>query len=160
MNREKTKTKTNKTGSLFYFKLMALIIHFTPIEEDKNKMSVVVFFFLSDFEMSEEIKDNEGVQSDDINQEDEPSEEIIQKVSINDEEENEPTLSTPNGRETPSATSFSDVIIEKHDESLPISEENHTNQLLQIISDKSNKEASSTILNTVEKKDYLFLSIL
>jgi len=106
--------------------------------------------------MSEEIKDNEGVQSDDIvNQEDEPSEETIEKVSINDEEENEPKL---NGHETPSATSFNDVIIEKQDEPLPVSEENHTPQLLQIIYDKSNKEASSAILNTV--KDILyFLSI-
>jgi hypothetical protein len=114
----------------------------------------VVFFSLSDFEMSEEIKDNEGVQSDDItNQEDEPSEEIIEKVSINDEEENEPKL---NGHETPSATSFTDVIIEKQDEPLPVSEENPPPQLLQIISDKSNKEASSAILNTV--KDILFFS--
>jgi hypothetical protein len=130
---------------------MLLIIIFTPIKRKTIKCQLF-FFSLSDFEMSEEIKDNEGVQFDDIiNQEDEPSEEIIEKVSINDEEENEPTL---NGHETPSATSFTDVIIEKQDEPLPISDENHTPQLLQIISDKSNKEASSAILNTV--KDILF----
>jgi hypothetical protein len=135
---------------------MLLIIIFTPIKRKTIKCQLF-FFSLSDFEMSEEIKDNEGVQFDDIiNQEDEPSEEIIEKVSINDEEENEPTL---NGHETPSATSFTDVIIEKQDEPLPISDENHTPQLLQIISDKSNKEASSAILNTVKKRYSFFLPI-
>jgi hypothetical protein len=106
--------------------------------------------------MNEEIKDNEGVQSDDIDQQNEQSEEIIRKVSINDEDENELPLSTPNGHESPVVTSFSDIIIEKSDES---SEENHTphdtHELLQIISDQSNKEANSTILNTVN--EFFFL---
>jgi hypothetical protein len=105
--------------------------------------------------MSDEIKNEIDDINEANNQKDEQSEEIIAKLSMNDdeEEENELQLSTPNGRDTPSAASFSDVIIEKQDE-LPssVSEETHTLGLLQIISDKSNKEASSTILNSVIKK--------
>ncbi len=85
--------------------------------------------------MSEEIKDNENVPSDEI---------------INEDDENELPLSTPNGHESPVVTSFSDIIIEKQDEPSIVSEESHTNDLLQIISDKSNKEANSAILNTVK----------
>jgi len=110
--------------------------------------------------MSDEIKNQTDDINEENNQEDEQSEEIIRKLSMNEEEaeeENEPPLSAPNGRETPSATSFSDAIIEKPDELPPsVSEENDTYELLQIISDKSNKEASSVILNTVEKKMILF----
>jgi hypothetical protein len=100
--------------------------------------------------MSDEIKENESVHTDDINEENEgvQSDEIIEendqqsveKVSIDEQEENDPPLLTPNGRETPSGTSFADVVIEKQDD---------THQLVQTITDKSNKEASSTILNTV-----------
>jgi hypothetical protein len=113
--------------------------------------------------MSDEIKNQTDDINEENNQEDEQSEEIIRKLSMNEEEEeeveeeNEPPLSAPNGRETLSATSFSDAIIEKPDELPPsVSEENDTYELLQIISDKSNKEASSVILNTVEKKMILF----
>ena len=99
--------------------------------------------------MSDEIKNH----SDEVNEDDEPSEEINQNVSINGDdanEENELPLSTPNGYESPSVTSFSDVIIEKQNEEPPVvSEDIHTPDLLQSIYDKSNKEASSTILNTV-----------
>ncbi|CAF3634388.1 unnamed protein product [Adineta steineri] len=123
--------------------------------------------------MSEEIKDDNDVQSDDGNQEHEqteeiipqvslngeeehePAQEIIPQVSINGEEENEPVLATPNGRETPSPTlSMSDVFIDKQNDSLPISTENNTQQLLQVISEKSNKEASSAILNTLVDGDF------
>jgi hypothetical protein len=122
-------------------------------------MTRQLFFFLLEFEMSDEIKNEIDDINEENNQKDEQSEEIITKLSMNDdeeeeeEEENELQLSTPNGRDTPSAASFSDVIIEKQDE-LPssVSEETHTLGLLQIISDKSNKEASSTILNSVIKK--------
>src|SRR6202044_558344 len=108
MNRE---DKKKRTGSLFYLKLMASSSSF-----DAYKIChASCFFFLLEFSMSDEIKN----QSDDINeennQEDELSEEIIRKLSMNEEEEeeeeNELPLSTPNGRETPSAASFSDVII-------------------------------------------------
>jgi hypothetical protein len=116
--------------------------------------------------MSDEIKNpfDNDIDDEENNQEDEQSEEIIRKLSINEEEEeeaNEPPLSTPNGRESPSAASFSDVIIEKEDKSPPfVSEENHPNDLLQIISEKSNKEATSTILNTVLKKNILFFELI
>jgi hypothetical protein len=102
--------------------------------------------------MSDEIKNEFDDINIENNQENEQSEEIIRKLSINEEEEeNEQPLSTPNGRETLSPTSFNDVIIQKHN-ALPsvTSEENHTYELLQIITDKSNREASSTILNTVK----------
>jgi rRNA maturation protein Rpf1 len=109
--------------------------------------------------MSDEIKN----ESDDLNEDDEQSEEINGKISMNgggeeDEEENEPPHSTPNGHESPSATSFSDVIIEKQNEEPQIvSEDNHAPELLQTISDKSNKEATSIILNTVKKqKNYFY----
>lgn len=104
--------------------------------------------------MSDEIKNPSDDIDEENNQDDEPSEEIIRKLSMNEEEEeeNESALATPNGRETPSATSFSDVIIEKQDEvPSPVIEENDTHTLLQTINDQSNKEASSTILNTVKK---------
>ncbi|CAF3867349.1 unnamed protein product [Rotaria sordida] len=112
------------------------------------------------FAMSEEIKENVDVESNDYNQQDEQSKEMFRKVSITDdeEEEDELPLSTPNGRETPSATSVSDVIIQKRDEQLPISKENHTfddtQEFLQIISDKSNKEATTTILNMLVDGDF------
>lgn len=111
--------------------------------------------------MSSEIKEeDEDVQSEhDENQDDEQSAEIIKKISLDDQEENEPALSTPNGRETPSAASFSDVIIEKQDEeSEPeaITTANNTHQLLQIIAEKSNKDANSAILNTVSFERLLF----
>jgi len=100
--------------------------------------------------MSDEIK-NETNQSND---ETEQSTEIMQKVSLDEdddnddeEEENEQPLSTPNGRETPSAISYSEIVVEKHDENQV---QNTTDDLLQIISDQSNKDASSAILNTVE----------
>jgi hypothetical protein len=108
--------------------------------------------------MSDEIKNEFDDINIENNQENEQSEEIIQNLSINEEEEeNEQLPSTPNGHETPSPTSFNDVIIKKHDR-LPsvTSEENHANDLLQIITDKSNREASSMILNTVKKSFYLF----
>ncbi|CAF3766606.1 unnamed protein product [Rotaria sordida] len=113
--------------------------------------------------MSEEIKENVDVESNDYNQQDEQSKEMFRKVSITDDEEEEDEedelpLSTPNGRETPSATSVSDVIIQKRDEQLPISKENHTfddtQEFLQIISDKSNKEATTTILNMLVDGDF------
>ena len=117
--------------------------------------------------MSDEIK----TEFDDIikenNQEDEKLEETLQKVSLNDdddeeEEENEAPLSTPNGRNTPSAASFSDIIIEKPDDqtlsssSYIIPKDNHADELLQIISEKSNKEANSTILNNVRLFVFFF----
>jgi hypothetical protein len=110
--------------------------------------------------MSDEIKN----QSDDVNEDDEQSEEIIiRKLSMNEEEEvdeeNEPPLSTPNGHESPSAASFSDVIIDKQNEEPQIiSEDTHAPELLQSISDKSNKEANSTILNTVKKTTHFLYS--
>ncbi|CAF1181559.1 unnamed protein product [Rotaria sp. Silwood1] len=109
--------------------------------------------------MSEEIKEiSTDVQSDDNN---EQSKDIIRKVSISDEEEeeeNEQPLSTPNGRETPSVASYSDVIIQKQDEEYSMTEQNstfdNTQQLLEIISDKSNKEATTTLLNTLVDGDF------
>ncbi|CAF0884401.1 unnamed protein product [Adineta ricciae] len=103
--------------------------------------------------MSEEIKDNEDIHSDKPNQD--GDEDDNQKVSLNDpDEENEPSLATPNDHETPSLASFSDVIVEKQDESPVIVEESHHQNLLQIIVDKSNKDASSTILNTLVDGDF------
>ncbi|CAF1593723.1 unnamed protein product, partial [Rotaria magnacalcarata] len=63
--------------------------------------------------MSDEVKADVDSQSDEINQRDEKSEELIRKLPVNDDEENELELLTPNGRETPSATSYSDIIIHK-----------------------------------------------
>ncbi len=123
----------------------------TPTQND-NSVVVVFFLLILEFEMSDEIKN----QSDEVNEDDEPSEEVNQNISINGEdvnEENELPLSTPNGYESPSITSFSDVIIEKrNEEPTIISEDTHSPDLLQSISDKSNKEANSTILNTVIQK--------
>ena len=108
--------------------------------------------------MSEEIKDNEDVHSDKPNQDD--GEDDNQKISLNDpDEENEPSLATPNGHETPSLASFSDVIVEKQDESPVIVEESRHQDLLQVIADKSNKDASSTILNTVEKAIFVLFML-
>ena len=106
---------------------------------------VVVVFFLSEFEMSDEIKSS-------IDEENNQTEETLPEVSTIEDEENEPPLSTPNGRESPSAVSFSDVIIEKKEEEPPAAlNDNHVRDLVQIISEKSNEEASSTILNTVRR---------
>ena len=106
--------------------------------------------------MSNEISDNDV----DIQQEpDSHHEEIIKNVPVDEQQqqqqqEDEPELCTPNGRETPSATSFSDVIIEKRDESDENATSGETHQLLQIIADKSNKEAISAILNTVTAESH------
>ena len=103
--------------------------------------------------MSSEIKEDEDVREEhQDNRDDEQSEEIIKRISLDDQEENEPSLATPNGRETPSATSFSDVIIEKQDEQPEpetTSTSINTHQLLETIAEKSNKDANSAILNTV-----------
>ena len=109
--------------------------------------------------MSNEISDN------DVDIQPEPDshhEEIIKNVPVDEQQqENEPELCTPNGRETPSATSFSDVIIEKHDESDEnVASSETTHQLLQIIADKSNKEAISAILNTVTTESHPLLARL
>ncbi|CAF2084245.1 unnamed protein product, partial [Rotaria magnacalcarata] len=108
--------------------------------------------------MSEEVKDDADAHPDEINQQDEKPEELIRKASMNDDEENELELSTPNGRETPSATSYTDIIIHKVDEEIPVSEENSnvddTQQLLETIADKSNKEASTIILNMLVEGDF------
>lgn len=105
--------------------------------------------------MSEEIEDKTDAQSD------EKPEELMQKVSLNDDEENEPPLSTPNGRETPSTVSYSDSITRKDVEILIAPETrstvDDTEQLLEIIADKSNKDASTTILNRVKQNYYHFL---
>lgn len=98
--------------------------------------------------MSDEIKNP-------IDEENHQAEETAPEVSTIDNEEkdeNEPPLSTPNGRESPSATSFSEVIIETKEEEPPPPPTFNDNQpldLVQTISEKSNEEASSTILNTV-----------
>lgn len=106
---------------------------------------VVVVFFLVEFEMSDEIKSS----TDDENNQ---AEETLPQVSTIEDEENEPSLSTPNGRESPSAVSFSDVIIEKkEEESSATLDDNHVCDLVQTISEKTNEEASSTILNTVRR---------
>ena len=108
--------------------------------------------------MSEEIKDNNAnIPFDENNQQEEQSEGIAHETSLNDDdEENDLSLSTPDDHETPMATSFSDINSQKQDEQTPISEENSTSngleQLLRTISDKSNKEAGTTILNTVKEK--------
>jgi len=151
---DERKKKRKENGSLFYFKLTTSSS--SSLTPTKCDMPIVVFFLL-EFKMSDEIKNEFDDINIENNQENEQSEEIIEKLSINEEEEeeeeeeNEQPLSTPNGRETLSPTSFNDVIIQKHD-ALPsvTSEENHTYDLLQIITDKSNREASSMILNTVK----------
>ena len=108
--------------------------------------------------MSEEIKDNNAsIPFDENNQQEEQSESIAHETSLNDdEEENDLSLSTADDHETPMAISFSDINSQKQDERTPISEENSTSneleQLLRTMPDKSNKEASTTILNTVKEK--------
>ncbi|CAF3646186.1 unnamed protein product [Rotaria socialis] len=108
--------------------------------------------------MSDEVKADVDSQSDEINQRDEKSEELIRKLPVNDDEENELELLTPNGRETPSATSYSDIIIHKVDEEIPVAEENSnvddTQQLLETIADKSNKQASTIIFNMLVEGDF------
>jgi len=156
--------------------------------------------------MSNEIKDNEEIQSDkEIKQEyDEQSQEIDQpspstdneqteETSTNEKQETQLPLSIDNDSDVPSEIPFTDVVIEKKDDeeapipiiaseeislalptsdedshtpadTIPIEENNtpadtdqsessnqsdETHKLLKIIADKSNKEASSTILNTV-----------
>ena len=96
--------------------------------------------------MSNEIGDN------DVDTQPEPDihhEETIKNVPVDEQQETETELCTSNGRETPSAISFSDVIVEKQDEPEENVVSGETHQLLQIIADKSNKEAISAILNTV-----------
>ena len=110
-------------------------------------------FFLLELEMSDEIKNEFDDINIENNQDDEQSEEeTTPQVATNGDEENEPPLATPDGHETPSVVSFADVIVENQDEESPTtSAGNHAPELLQTISEKSNKEASSTILNTVRR---------
>ena len=89
--------------------------------------------------MSSELEEHDDVREEPSNP---PA---TEEISLDDQDENEESpLATPNGRQTPSATSFSDVIIEK-----PLQTSAHP--LLQIINEKSNKDASSAILNTVSE---------
>jgi hypothetical protein len=130
----------------------------------------------SENEQSEEIdQENQPPASLEVPSENEQSEEITKETSVENKEE----IELPNDYESPSVASFSDVIIEKEEDPSPspVSEENSsalppseeiktlldtvpsesltrsddTHELLQIIADKSNKEASSTILNTVSQ---------
>jgi hypothetical protein len=160
-----------------------------------------ICLFISDFAMSNEIKDNEDIPSDEkVNQDnheqsqeieqlpsseneqveekvqetsvdDKPAEEKFQEPSADDKQETEPSLLTSNEHEIPlEPPPSTDVINDKEEEPTPatITEENtstepvsekddtvrsessdDTPKLLQIIANKPNKEASSTILNTV-----------
>lgn len=132
-----------------------------------------------DVHSEEEINQDNDEQLQEIDQpplssENNQTEEITKEISSDDQQEIEPPLSTLNDQEI----SSTEVIIEEEEEdptsaiiseenslALPASEEDNTpvdtipsesstqsddtHKLLQMIVDKSNKEASSTILNTV-----------
>jgi hypothetical protein len=171
---------------------------FHSIKLDCNNCLFFVCLFISDFAMSNEIKDNEDIHSNkeinDVKDQQSPSENgHAEEPSTDDKKETETSLSTSIDHEIPLETPFTDVIIEEEEDrtsednslalpqseenssALPISEENssalpvseedntpvdiaqsesinqsdNTNKLLRTIADKSNKEASSAILNTV-----------
>ena len=107
------------------------------------RSSLLFFFFFKHIHlpMSGEIDEYDEVQ-------DEPSTiPPTEDVPLDDQDENDQSpLATPNGRQTPSTTSYSDVVIEKP---VTTTDDASPHPLLEVIHEKSNKEASSAILNTV-----------
>ena len=68
----------------------------------------------------------------------------VEDVPLDDQDENDQSpFATPNGRQTPSTTSYSDVVVEHPTDDAP------SPSLFETIQQKSNKDASSDILNTV-----------
>ena len=138
-------------------------------------------------EQSQEIEQLEEKQETEPPSETEQLEEKIEEISIAEKQETEPSVLTSNEHEIPLDPSSTDVIIEKKEEepipsiiteenisTLPASEEDNTpvntvqsestsrsddtHQFLQIIADKSNKEASAAILNTVRSYISLYFN--
>ena len=131
----------------------------TPRKPDNVVIVFVVVFFLLELEMSDEIKSEFDDINIENNQEDEQTEETTSQMTTNGDEENELPLATPDGGETPSVVSFADIIVETQNEEPPTaSADDHAPELLQTISEKSNKDASSTILNTVKNSSFFFLT--
>ena len=115
------------------------------------------------------------------------NEQLEEKISVDEKQETEPPVLTSNEHEIPLEPPSTDVIIEKKEEepisaiiteenisTLPGSQEDNTpvntvqseltsrtddtHQFLQIIADKSNKEASAAILNTVRSYISLYFN--